>query len=121
MDPSMTGPTEVGFSITPVVTIDAWGGSGVSVTWIMTEVGVHEGTNVNRGTTVAVAVVKAGFEVAGGNGFRLLFGSTYIRKKTDTTQIVVNNTKIVKTFHTKPERLFLRGSSFASENSYPSI
>lgn len=58
-----------------LVTIDAWGGSGVSVTWSMTVVGVHEGTNVNRGITVTVAVAKAGFEVLGGNGFRLLFGS----------------------------------------------
>jgi len=117
----MAGSTAVGFSIKLVVTIGVLDGSGVSVIWGKALVGVHEGTNVNLGTTVTVAVAKAGFNVGGGNGFRLLFGSMNIRKKIDTTQRTETNTKIVKTFHTKPEGLFLRGGSFASENSYASI
>jgi len=116
----MIGAAAVGFSISLVAIIDTWGGIGVSVGGIMKVVGVHEGTNVNRGITVTVAVAKAGFEVAGGNGLRLLFGSTYIRKKTDTTQSKIINTKTVKIFHSLPD-FFLRGGSFASENSYPSI
>jgi hypothetical protein len=44
-------------------------------------VGVQEGTMVKRGVTVNVGGTGDGYNVGGGNGLRLLLGSTKIKKK----------------------------------------
>jgi len=116
-----TGAADVGFSTTLFVAIGVWVGLGVSVIWMNTLVGVHEGTKVNRGVTVMVAVALAGFKVGGGKGLRLLFGLKNISAKYDTTQRNVTNIKMVNTFHTLPAPFFLLGGSLASDISYESM
>jgi hypothetical protein len=93
----------------------------VAVACAATLVGVQDGTRVNRGVTVAVGTANVGGRVGGGNGLRLLFGLTKIRKNTDTTHRIAINTRMVKIFHTTAEDSFLRGVSFASDKSKLSI
>jgi hypothetical protein len=80
-------------------------------------VGVQDGTRVKRGVTVIVGGTMDGYSVGGGNGFKLLFGSIKIRKKTETTQKIVSKTRTVRMFHTMLDDLFFFGGSCASDIS----
>jgi hypothetical protein len=122
----MTGCTEIGFSTKGLdgtgvsVGADVMEGTGVSVTMIGTLVGVHEGTKVNLGVTVGVRVNKAGFNVGGGNGLRLLFGLRKMSVKYDKTHPKATRIRTVKIFHTRALGLFVGGGPFTSETSYVS-
>jgi hypothetical protein len=72
---------------------------------------------VKRGVTVGVNVYKAGFNVGGGKGFKLLLGLRNIRTKYDETQNRATNIKIVKKFHTRARDFFFCGGPFTSETS----
>lgn len=123
----MAGSTVIAFSTTRLAgtgVSDGTGvldGIGVSVNVTGKFVGVQEGTRVNLGVTVGVRVYKAGFNVGGGNGLRLLFGSRKINAMYDRTQSKATRMITVRIFHTRALGLFGCGGPFTSETSLESM
>jgi hypothetical protein len=120
---AMVGSTEIAFSTMAVGgrgVSDGTGvivGTGVSVCVTSAYVDVHVGTRVKRGVTVYVGVYKAGFDVGGGNGLRLLFGLRKINMKYDRTQNKATRMITVRIFHARALDLFDCGGPFTSEAS----
>ena len=102
------GMPAVGLSNGVLVIIGVRVAIGVLVTCWPLIVGVQEGIRVKRRVTVAVGAPMDGIKVGGGNGLRLLDGSTKIRKKTERTQKIVTSTRMVRTFHTNAVDVFER-------------
>jgi len=121
------GSTEMAFSSTRPIGTDVsdgtgvLDGTGVSEGVIGTFVGVHVGTIVKRGVTDGVSVYKAGFNVGGGKGLRLLSGLKKISTKYDKTHSKVTRMITVRIFHTLALGLFGCGGPFTSETSYESM
>jgi hypothetical protein len=119
----MAGSTEITFSTKAVGGRGVSDGTGVlvgtsvsvGVTGIF--VCVHVGTRVKRGVTEGVRVYKAGFNVGGGNGLRLLSGLRKINMKYDRTQNNVTKTITVRIFHNRALGLFGCGGPFTCEAS----